>query len=34
MSRDYINSEGNFVSDSFYEYIRPLIGNIPEFAVL
>lgn len=34
MPREYINSEGNFVSDSFYEYIRPLIGNIPEFAVL
>lgn len=34
MPREYINLEGNFVSDSFYEYIRPLIGNIPEFAVL
>jgi 6-phosphofructokinase 1 len=34
MPREYINSEGNFVSDAFYEYIRPLVGEIPEFAVL
>jgi len=34
MPREYINTEGNFISDSFYEYIRPLIGKIPEFAVL
>jgi 6-phosphofructokinase 1 len=34
MPRDYINSEGNFVTDEFLEYIRPLVGEIPEFAVL
>jgi 6-phosphofructokinase 1 len=34
MPREYINEEGNFVSDAFYEYIRPLVGQIPEFAVL
>jgi 6-phosphofructokinase 1 len=34
MPRQYINPEGNFVTDEFYEYIRPLVGEIPEFAVL
>ncbi|UCG00180.1 MAG: diphosphate--fructose-6-phosphate 1-phosphotransferase [Spirochaetaceae bacterium] len=34
MPREYINSDGNFVTDEFYEYIRPLVGDIPEFAVL
>ncbi len=34
LPREYINPEGNFVSDAFYEYIRPLVGEIPEFAVL
>jgi hypothetical protein len=34
MPREYINSDGNFVTDEFYEYIRPLVGDIPEFAAL
>ena len=34
MPREYINSEGNFVTEEFLEYIRPLVGEIPEFAVL
>jgi 6-phosphofructokinase 1 len=34
MPREYINSEGNFVTEEFLEYIRPLVGRIPEFAVL
>jgi len=34
MPREYINSEGNFVTEEFLEYIRPLVGETPEFAVL
>jgi 6-phosphofructokinase len=34
MPRDFINSEGNFVTDEFLEYIRPLVGEIPAFATL
>jgi len=32
MPREYINSEGNFVTGKFYDYVRPLIGQLPEFA--
>jgi 6-phosphofructokinase len=34
MPREYINPEGNFVTEEFLEYIRPLVGEIPEFATL
>ena len=34
MPREYINSEGNFVTEEFLEYVRPLVGEIPEFAAL
>jgi 6-phosphofructokinase len=34
MPRRYINPEGNFVSEEFYRYIKPLVGEVPEFAVL
>jgi 6-phosphofructokinase len=34
MPRGYINPEGNFVTEDFLEYIRPLVGEIPEFATL
>jgi hypothetical protein len=34
MPREYINSEGNFVTEEFLEYVRPLVGKIPEFAAL
>lgn len=35
MPREFMNEAGNFVSDAFVEYARPLIGNnIPEIAVL
>jgi 6-phosphofructokinase len=34
MPGEYINAEGNFVTDAFYGYIRPLVGEIPDFAVL
>jgi 6-phosphofructokinase 1 len=34
MPKEYINSEGNFVTEEFLDYVRPLIGEIPEFAVV
>ncbi len=34
MPREYINPEGNFVTEEFLEYIRPLVGEIPEFVEL
>jgi len=34
MPREYINAEGNFVTEEFLEYMRPLVGEIPEFAAL
>ncbi|MEA1876403.1 MAG: diphosphate--fructose-6-phosphate 1-phosphotransferase [Bacteroidota bacterium] len=34
MPFEYFNSRGNFVSDAFYDYIRPLIGELPEFVEL
>ena len=34
MPREYINAEGNFVTEEFLEYMRPLVGETPEFAAL
>ena len=34
MPFDFFNSRGNFVSEAFYDYIRPLIGDLPEFVEL
>lgn len=34
MPTEYFNAEGNFVSDAFLDYIRPLIGVLPEFTTL
>jgi 6-phosphofructokinase 1 len=34
MPMEYFNSEGNFVSPAFLDYIRPLIGKLPEFTKL
>lgn len=31
MPREYFNEAGNFVSPAFLDYIRPLIGELPEF---
>jgi len=31
MPMEYFNEEGNFVSHLFLEYVRPLIGDLPEF---
>lgn len=34
MPDEYFNAEGNFVSPAFYDYIKPLIGDLPEFVRL
>ena len=31
MPREYFNEAGNFVSSAFLDYIRPLVGELPEF---
>ncbi|MCD6332690.1 MAG: 6-phosphofructokinase, partial [Bacteroidales bacterium] len=31
MPKSYFNKEGNFVSPDFVNYLRPLIGELPEF---
>jgi 6-phosphofructokinase len=34
MPPEYINAEGNFVTEAFLQYIRPLVGPIPEYTSL
>jgi len=34
MPDDFINEDGNYVSDKFLEYIRPLVGGMPEYVRL
>jgi 6-phosphofructokinase 1 len=34
MPREFINDAGNFPSEAFLDYVRPLVGNLPEFARL
>ncbi len=34
MPKEYFNQEGNFVSEAFLDYIRPLIGELPDFVEL
>ena len=34
MPLDYFNKKGNFVSDKFLEYMKPLTGPLPEFVRL
>ena len=31
MPDDYINAEGNFVTAACLEYLRPLVGPLPEY---
>ena len=31
MPDEYINSEGNFTTETFLDYVRPLIGKLPEY---
>jgi 6-phosphofructokinase 1 len=34
MPLDYFNEEGNFVTDNFLSYAKPLIGELPDFVEL
>lgn len=34
MPKEYFNSEGNFVSDAFIDYMKPLAGELPDFVRL
>ncbi len=34
MPDKYINKEGNFVTDKFLDYVRPLIGELPNYVKL
>jgi 6-phosphofructokinase len=34
MPNEFINAEGNFVTDKFRDYIKPLIGELPQYANL
>ena len=34
MPLDYFNADGNFISDRFIEYMKPLTGPLPEFVRL
>ncbi len=34
MPDEYLNEAGNFPSEAFLEYLRPLVGDLPEYAEL
>ena len=34
MPDEYINAEGNFVTAAFLDYLRPLVGDLPEYTTL
>ena len=34
MPDDYINAEGNFVTDACIDYLRPLVGEMPDYVKL
>ena len=34
MPDSYINAEGNFVTEAFFHYLQPLIGEMPNFVAL
>jgi len=34
MPKEFFNNKGNFVSEKFYEYIKPLVGEIPDYVKL
>ncbi len=34
MPDEFINAEGNFVTDAFLDYLRPLVGEMPKYAQL
>jgi len=34
MDDKYINAQGNFVTDEYIKYIKPLVGEIPKYSEL
>ncbi|RKY20910.1 MAG: phosphofructokinase [Planctomycetota bacterium] len=34
MPDEFINAEGNFITDAFLDYVRPLIGQLPRYVKL
>jgi 6-phosphofructokinase len=34
MPDEFINAEGNFITDAFLDYIRPLVGQLPRYVKL
>jgi len=34
MDDKYINTSGNFVTDEYIEYIKPLVGELPRYSEL
>ncbi len=34
MPENFLNAEGNFPSEAFFEYARPLVGELPQYAEL
>ena len=34
MPAEFFNKEGNFVSSLFIDYMKPLVGELPEFVSL
>jgi len=34
MPDEYINQDANYVTDAFLEYLRPLVGELPEYTRL
>jgi 6-phosphofructokinase 1 len=34
MDDKYINTPGNFVTDEYIEYIKPLVGELPRYSEL
>lgn len=34
MDDKYINAQGNFVTDEYIKYIRPLVGKLPTYSEL
>jgi len=34
MDNKYINNQGNFITDEYIKYIKPLIGELPNYSEL
>ncbi|MHC4858079.1 MAG: hypothetical protein ACYSQY_01050 [Planctomycetota bacterium] len=34
MPDEFINAEGNFITEAFLDYLKPLVGPMPEYVEL